>query len=162
MCACLNELLDPYVGSYSNEYQGNCWLAYDKHFRQQAASSPNCKWSNIDSNIWNLPFTSQARASCCGIASVYFTCQKTVSLPQTRFQARLTCHTKYHQMPYHRWYICQHWNEYHDQRCSYLNCWYEHVNDHCTYNIIQQSMTLIIRLYYARIIPVNIQGHSNN
>ena len=49
----------------SNEYQGNCWLAYDRYFRQQAASLPNCKWSTIDSIIWNLAFTGQARASRC-------------------------------------------------------------------------------------------------
>ena len=36
------------------KYQGNCWWAYDRHFRQQAASQPNYKWSNIDYIIWNL------------------------------------------------------------------------------------------------------------
>ena len=49
----------------NNEYQGNCWLAYDRRFRQQAASLPNCKWFTIDSTIWNLAFTGQAKASRC-------------------------------------------------------------------------------------------------
>ena len=80
----------------SNEYQGNCWLAYYRRFRQQAASLPNCKWSTIDSTIWNLAFTGQARASRCRHCSAYFTCQKTVNLPQTRFPARSTHHTKCH------------------------------------------------------------------
>ena len=48
-----------------NEYQGNCWLAHDMHVRQQASSLPNCKWSTIDSTIWNLAFTGKARASRC-------------------------------------------------------------------------------------------------
>ena len=49
----------------SNEYQGNCWLAYYRRFRQQAASLPNCEWYTIDFTIWNLAFTGQAKASCC-------------------------------------------------------------------------------------------------
>ena len=30
----------------SNEYKNDCWLAYDRRFRQQAASDPHCQWSN--------------------------------------------------------------------------------------------------------------------
>ena len=115
----------------SNEYQGNCWLAYDRRFRQQASSQPNCKWSNIDSTIWNLAFTGQARANRCRHCfSLFhlskdcdFTSSPTSSLPNLS-----------HQMPHRRRYICRHWNEQHGQGCSFLNCRYEHVCYHCVYN----------------------------
>ena len=45
----------------SNEYKGSSWLAYDRHFRQQTAAQPNCRWSMIDSPIWNLAFTGQTK-----------------------------------------------------------------------------------------------------
>ena len=49
----------------SNEYKNDCWLAYDRCFHQQAASDPHCNWSNINSTLWNLVFTGQARANRC-------------------------------------------------------------------------------------------------
>jgi len=62
----------PYLMGYqilmlevSNEYQKNRWLAYDRRFRQLAASQPSWKWSNTDSTLWSLAFTGQAKASRC-------------------------------------------------------------------------------------------------
>ena len=49
----------------SNECQNNHWLAYDRRFRQFAASQPSWKWSNTDTTLWSLAFTGQAKASCC-------------------------------------------------------------------------------------------------
>ena len=49
----------------SNEFQNNRWMAYDRRFRQHAATQPGCKWSAIDSTFWNFAFTGQARASHC-------------------------------------------------------------------------------------------------
>ena len=49
----------------SNDYKKECWLAYDRPFRQQAASDPHCKWSNINTTLWNLACASQARANRC-------------------------------------------------------------------------------------------------
>ena len=43
----------------SNEYQNNRWLAYDRRFRQLAASQPSCKWSTTDSTLRSLAFTGQ-------------------------------------------------------------------------------------------------------
>ena len=42
----------------STEYRNNSWLAYDRCFWQQVAAHPQCKWSNIDSTLWTLAFTS--------------------------------------------------------------------------------------------------------
>ena len=83
----------------SNEYQGNCWLAYDRHFRQQAASLPNCKWSNIDSTIWNLAFTSQARASCCRHCFSLFHLSKDCKFASNQISSWVD---PPHQMPYHQ------------------------------------------------------------
>ena len=41
------------------------WLTYDRCFRQQAADQPNCNWSKINSTIWKLAFTGQAKVNCC-------------------------------------------------------------------------------------------------
>jgi len=80
----------------SNKYQSNCWLAYDRHFRQQAAAQPQCKWSNIDSTFWNLAFTGQAKVSCCKHCFSLFHLSKTVSLPPTQPLAYLTQHMEHH------------------------------------------------------------------
>ena len=131
-CTWLDWLSDPLIMlEVSNEYQGNCWLAYDRHFRQQAASLPNCKWSNIDSTIWNLAFTSQARASFCRHWYSLFHLSKDCEFASNQISSWVG---PPHQMPYHWWYICWHWNEHRGQGCSFPNCQYEHVCYHCAYN----------------------------
>ena len=115
----------------SNEYQGNCWLVYDRHFRQQAAFLPNCKWSNIDSTIWNLAFTGQTRASRCRHCFSLFHLSNDCEFASNQISSWVE---PPHQMPYRRWYICQHRNGYCGQRCSFLNCWYEHVYYCSAYN----------------------------
>ena len=49
----------------SNEYRNDCWLGYDRCFRQQATSQSNRKWSDMDSTLWNMAFTGQARTDQC-------------------------------------------------------------------------------------------------
>ena len=46
------------------EYQGDCWLGYDRRFRQQAAATPT-RWAVVDPALWNLAFSSQAGTSRC-------------------------------------------------------------------------------------------------
>ena len=115
----------------SNEYQNNGWLAYDRRFRQLAASQPNCKWSNMDSTFWNIAFTGQARANRCKHCFSLFHMSKdcefapspSASFPdsQTRISRR-------------RRYICTLYNEQHSPGCSFPNCHYEHVCYYCAYN----------------------------
>ena len=114
----------------SNEYQGNSWLAYDRHFRQCAASQPNSKWSNIDTTVWKLAFTGAGR--CIHCFSLFhkskeykFVSSPALSLSEPQHQ---------HQAPYRCHYICQHWNEQYGQGCSFRNCRYKHVCYHCAYN----------------------------
>jgi len=49
----------------STEYKSDCWLGYDRRFRQQAALQPQCSWSCIDSTLWTLAFSGQARGNHC-------------------------------------------------------------------------------------------------
>ena len=46
------------------KYQGDSWLGYDHHFRQQVAVTPT-KWAIVDPTLWNLAFSSRAGVSCC-------------------------------------------------------------------------------------------------
>ena len=98
----------------SNEYQGNFWLAYDRRFRQLAASLPNCKWSTIDPTIWNLAFTGQAKASHCRHCFSLFHLSKDCKFASNQTSSQVD---PPHQMPYRRQYICRHWNKYHGQEC---------------------------------------------
>ena len=46
----------------SNEYKKESWLAYDRLFRQLAASDPHCKWSNINTTLeFSLCFAGQSK-----------------------------------------------------------------------------------------------------
>ena len=49
----------------SSEYKNDCWMAYDRCFRQEATSQPQRSWSNIDTTLWLLAFSGQARANRC-------------------------------------------------------------------------------------------------
>ena len=40
----------------SNEYCNDCYLGYDQRFRQQASSWSHCKWSDMNSALWNMAF----------------------------------------------------------------------------------------------------------
>ena len=46
------------------EYRGDCWLEYDRGFRQQAAATPT-RWAVVDPTLWNLAFSGQAGTSRC-------------------------------------------------------------------------------------------------
>ena len=46
------------------EYRGDCWLGYDRGFRQQAAATPT-RWAVVDPTLWNLAFSGQAGTSRC-------------------------------------------------------------------------------------------------
>ena len=115
----------------NNEYQGNCWLAYDRCFRQQAESLRNCKWSTVDSTIWNLTFIGQARASHCRHCFSLFHLSKDCEFASNHTSSQVD---PPHQMPYRWQYICRHWNENHGQGCSFLNCRYEYVCYRSAYN----------------------------
>ena len=131
----------------SNGYKSSSWLAYNRRFRQQAAAQPNCQWSKIDSTIWNLTFTGQAKASCCRHCFSLFHLSKdcTFASSTTSSQADQPL-----PMPYRRRYICQQWNEQPGHGCSYPNCRYN--TSAIIVLITLQLLMSIIRLYITQAI----------
>ena len=121
----------------SNEYKNECWLAYDRHFRQQAAADPQCKWSNINPTLWNLAFTSQARASHCKHCFSLFHSSRDCELapdvaiawPKPQYSKPLYATQGCQRL------ICCRWNEEPTQNCSYPNCCYEHVCQICVFDL---------------------------
>jgi len=127
----------------SNEYQNNRWFAYDRRFRQLAASQPSWKWSNTDSTLWSLAFTGQAKASSCKHCFSLFhqssDCEFAPAYSSSHAQASA-----------HRRFICHQWNEQPAQRCMFPNCRYEHV---CYNNVplICQWGISIIKLFSVQL-----------
>ena len=111
------------------EYRNNSWLAYDRCFRQQVAAHPQCKWSNIDSTLWTLAFTSQAKTSRCRHCFSLFHLSQDCELDPNPTSP--TIEPQYtgasHVRPVCRRLICQQWNQESSQSCSYPNCRFEHV-----------------------------------
>jgi len=108
----------------SNKYRNNGWLAYNRRFHQQAAFRPQCKWSNIDSTIWTLAFTGQAKASRCRHCfSLFHPSQDCEFAPNPTSLS-----------PVHHRLICQQWNQQSAQTCSYPNSCFEHVCSVCAVN----------------------------
>ena len=47
------------------EYQGDCWLGYNRRFYQRVATNPSMSWSTIDATLWSLPFSGKASSTLC-------------------------------------------------------------------------------------------------
>ena len=119
----------------SNESCNDCWLGYDRRFRQLAASRSNCKWSDMDSTLWNMAFTAQARTGQCVYCFSLFHASKHCELTSdggvnTEPQYLRSRRT----VPRSHRLICCHWNEGHTPNCSFPNCRYEHICSLCTFN----------------------------
>lgn len=120
----------------SNEYRNNGWLAYDRRFRQQAAFRPQCKWSNIDSTLWTLAFTGQAKANRCRHCfSLFHLSQDCEFAPNSNSSLPEVPHTGASRTGLgRRRFVCHQWNHQPSQTCSYPNCRFEHVCSICTIN----------------------------
>lgn len=131
----------------STEYKNDCWMGYNRRFRQQAASQRS--WSCIDSTLWTLAFSGQARGNRC---------KHCFSLSHTSRECELAPDTPVGQSPssqyiyrgqrynyqspnsmrssqqYNRKQICYQWNEIRSQTCPHPNCRYSHVCYICAPN----------------------------
>ena len=47
------------------EHGGDGWLGYDRRFLQRAALTPDVSWLTMDSTLWNIAFSGQAKTSRC-------------------------------------------------------------------------------------------------
>ena len=119
----------------SNEYRNDYWSGYDRRFQQQAASQPHCKWSDMDSTLWNMAFTGQARTGRCGYCFSLFHPSKDCELATDRGGAVEPGNLRSSRTVSrpHR-LICRHWNEECTPNCSFPNCRYEHICSLCTFN----------------------------
>ena len=54
----------------SQDYEGIPWLAYDEHFRRQAAAQRRAVWDTVDTSLWTIYFgraTPKVRCKDCGL-----------------------------------------------------------------------------------------------
>ena len=97
--------------------------------------SANCKWSDMDSTLWNMAFTGQAIISWCGYCFSLFHAFKDCELASDRGMngepqyLRSPC-----TVPHPHSLICHHWNEEYTLNCSFPNCHYEHICSLCIFN----------------------------
>ena len=119
----------------SNEYHNDCWLGYDRRFRQQAASQPHCKWSNMDSTLWNMAFTGQARTDRCSYCFSLFHHSRECELASETVATSVPRYCKPpRSIPYHHRLVCRQWNEERGSNCSFQNCRFEHICSLCAFN----------------------------
>ena len=108
------------------EYKNDCWIGYDRRFRQQAALHPHRPWSTVDSTLWTLAFAGQAKTSrckhCFSMAHQSNDCDLAPEPSAKPYQ--------YSQ----RRQICFRWNETLTPTCSYPNCKYQHICYICAHD----------------------------
>ena len=101
------------------EYKNDCWIGYDRRFRQQAASCPHTPWSTVDTTLWNLAFAGHARTTrckyCFSLVHQSTDCDLSPEMPNQSRQKN--------QRPQ----FCFRWNETPAPMCPYLNCKYQHI-----------------------------------
>ena len=110
------------------EYKSDCWMCYDRHFRQIAASQPGRSWASIHPTLWNLAFIGQAKT---------IQCMHCFSLSHRSVKCELYSKSK-PQLGHSDWppptgqrtrhkLICFQWNENASTTCSYPNCRFQHI-----------------------------------
>ena len=108
-----------------HEFKNDCWLGYDRRFRQWAASHPRTQWAAIEPT-WH----SKAKLGpvAVNIASAYPTAQWSTNYLSTLAPRQLPAHQKQDPSPRfpHR-AICYRWNDTPSPTCNYPNCRYDHI-----------------------------------
>ena len=96
----------------SIDYEDMPWLAYDAHFRRQAAARPQSRWAQLDSSLWTVYF-SRARPKTYSRSTEDSPTQKS---PKGGSKARPT--------PYTKTPVCRKWNS--ANGCNLPVCRYQH------------------------------------
>jgi len=82
----------------------------------------------VNSTLWSLAFTGQAKASCCKHCfSLFHQSSDCEFAPAYSFS-----HAK---VSARRRFICLQWNEQSAQRCMFPNCRYEHMCYNCAFDL---------------------------
>ena len=123
-------IIDAYM-----EYKSDCWMGYDRRFRQIAASQPGRSWASIDPTLWNLAFAGQAKTTrcmhCFSLSHRSDNCElSSKSKPQLGHSDRPqpTGQGTRHKL------ICFQWNENASTTCPYPNCRFQHICYICAYD----------------------------
>ena len=105
------------------EFRNDGWLAYDRRFRQWAASHHKTRWAAIEPTLWSFAFQGQARSNrckhCFSLSHNSVECEFSPDFSARQQQNQLSRST---QRP-----ICYQWNDTPSPTCTYRNCRYDHV-----------------------------------
>ena len=111
-----------------NEFRNDCWLGYDRRFRQWVATYPRTRWAAIKPTLWSLAFQGQARCSrrkhCFSFSHSSVECELSLGPPPRQLPAR----QKQDSLPrFPRRTICYQWNNTPSPTCNYPNCRYDNI-----------------------------------
>ena len=117
------------------EYDGDCWLGYDRTFRLRAASQGNCNWSSVDTSLWSLAFSGRGKIDrckiCFSLAHPSSECILAIDAQSSRGGTRSPSGSA---MGKKVQLVCYEWNNTPSPSCSYPNCRYEHKCAICTHD----------------------------
>ena len=106
-----------------SEFRNDGWLAYDRRFRQWAASHQKTHWAAIEPTLWSLAFQGQARSNRCKHCfSLSHSSGDCAFAPDAQTQQQPGLFPRPTKRP-----ICYQWNDTPSQTCTYRNCRYDHV-----------------------------------
>ena len=121
----------------SIDYEDMPWLAYDTHFRKQAATNPQTRWAQLDAALWTVYFTRAQPKSRT-------TDNKAPDTTPTRRMYKPGDRTRPSPYPMP---VCRKWNSIEGCNlpfCRYRHCCYKcnfttHKGAHCPNVRVQQS-----------------------
>ena len=106
------------------EYKGDGWFAYDRRFRQIAATSSGGLWARRDVDLWNLAFSGCQRQpycqNCFGSTHLSEECSGAPDMAVAPTKGKGSSFFKV------RTRICQEWNFSPLPHCSYPGCKFTH------------------------------------
>ena len=117
----------------SRSYDDKPWLAYDIHFRKQAAAKNLGVWSTVDSSLWTIYFTNAKPKPLCRdcLEPGHTSCQQrsTSGQDSPRRGGQWDRPTDNRYQPYTASPICLRWNG--DRGCPLPRCTYRHICLEC-------------------------------
>ena len=120
------------------EYQGDCWLGYDRRFRQRAAANPSRSWSTIDPTLWSLAFSGRASSAICSHCFSTSHSSRDCELNSgsnpfnhsvTRPPFKMQSNSNQARRP-----LCFDWNESPAPGCPHPACRFDHICYYCARN----------------------------
>lgn len=125
-----------------SEFKNDCWLGYDRRFRQWTTIHPGTCWAAIEPTLWNLAFQGQARSTCCkhcfSLSHSCAECKLSLEPSPKQLQAQ---QQQVNLLPRPlRKPICYQWNKTPSPTCTYPNCRYNHICYICAVSPMARNM----------------------